>query len=308
MSADNPIRHHYIPRFMIRPFCYDERHVYYCNKATKIITEQDIYNVFMTRNLYRDEKLHPDNPTKIEKDLARYEQQASDIIKRFREEDEISITAEENESLKLFLAIMGFRADRVRRSFGEHSAPEFRDFYSRYLKKDEDYIELWKRNLGIIVNCRSYEEVKNNSFVDEPFKLFMKRDIVGFSGKYFSVIQSSQDEEFILGDSYPVDMTGVTELGIQMPMYSIFPISPNRTILLAAYGVSNAPRDVLGLKKKSFFQRPTLSADQKLYRIHVGNIDADDVKVINEMIWDASSEGIVLRNSNYMDENSQKRL
>ena len=151
MSADNPIKHHYIPRFMIRPFCYDERHVYYCNKKTMEVSEQDISDIFMTRNLYRDEKQFPGNPTKIEKDLARYEQQASDIIKRFREEDEISIAAEENESLKLFLAIMGFRADRVRRSFGEHSAPEFRDFYSRYLKKDEDYIELWKRNLGLLL-------------------------------------------------------------------------------------------------------------------------------------------------------------
>ena len=295
MSAGNPIRHHYIPQFMIRPFSYDGRHVYYCDKKTMEISELDIANVFMTRNLYRDEKQYPKDPTQIEKDLARFERQASEIIQRFREADEITISAKENELLKLFFAIMGFRADRIEKSFRDNPDPGFRDFYSRYLKKDEDYLELWKRNLGIIVNCRSFEELWNDPCVDNPIKLFMRRDIIGLFGLYFTVVQSS-DEEFILGDGYPVDVTGITQFGIQMLMYSIIPISPQRTILLASNGVTSVPREILGLKKKAFFRHPLELMNQKQYKIHIGNVDADDVKGINETIWKASSQGVVFKN------------
>lgn len=99
-----PIRHHYIPQFILRSFCFNDRgDLFYYDKEDSKTSVRNIRDVFMVRNLYRDEINSPDEPTKIEKDMARFESEASRIITgKFLGRDEITITLEEDEKLKLF--------------------------------------------------------------------------------------------------------------------------------------------------------------------------------------------------------------
>ena len=57
----------------------------------------------MAKHLYRDEINSPDNPTKIESDLAVFENEASHIIKnKFLQLSEFTLDSEEIAKLKLF--------------------------------------------------------------------------------------------------------------------------------------------------------------------------------------------------------------
>ncbi len=109
-----PVRHHYIPQFILRNFKREDGYVSYYDCSKGSVESKRTEEIFMTRNLYRDTINHPDEPVKIENDLARYENEASQIINKFLKEDEVVLSAEEDDSLKLFLAIMGFLADRVK--------------------------------------------------------------------------------------------------------------------------------------------------------------------------------------------------
>ena len=77
-----PIRHHYIPQFLLRNFSYDagKRFVYYYDKKKKSLEEKQIRDVFMVKNLYRDERSFPDLPTKTEGALAKYESEVAPIL------------------------------------------------------------------------------------------------------------------------------------------------------------------------------------------------------------------------------------
>ena len=290
-----PIRHHYIPRFLLRPFCFEQSKVYYYDKKTLTVSVKDIGNVFMVRNLYQDYRNHPEEPTQIELDLSKYENKMARIIKKFSESDEIVITLEENEKLNLFFAIMGLRAKNARDSFGVDMKNESKVFFARYLKQGEDFTDLWRRNLGVIVNCRSISEVYNHPLVDEPFKVFMARDTIGYFGKLFVVVQSTGTEEFIMSDCYVTDVTGFGLGGIPMPMYSIFPISPKRAIILFANGIKNAPPDVIGLTTKSYFKKPIMQSDQKSIQIFIRDMAVEDIKRNNKIVYDAAIEGVVFR-------------
>ena len=77
-----PIRHHYIPKFIIRNFSpRKDDFVPYYDIKRKDYFNKSIDEVFMHHNLYRDEENNPDNPTQIESDLAKYECEIAKIIK-----------------------------------------------------------------------------------------------------------------------------------------------------------------------------------------------------------------------------------
>ena len=72
-----PIRLHYIPQFILRNFCFNDRgDLFYFDKENSKTTVKSTRDVFMARNLYRDEINSPDEPAKIEKDMARFENEA----------------------------------------------------------------------------------------------------------------------------------------------------------------------------------------------------------------------------------------
>lgn len=138
-----PIRHHYIPQFILRNFCDEKGYVNYFDKTTNKITLREPSDIFMEKNLYRDEINYAENPTKIETDLARFESDISQIIKeKFLVGDKVILT-KEDEQIKLFFFIMGFRSHNAMLQFSEGLSKDSIVMYSMY-QKNENFHDLWK--------------------------------------------------------------------------------------------------------------------------------------------------------------------
>lgn len=264
-----PVRHHYIPQFILRNFCFDDRnHLFYYDKKTSEIYKRKIQEIFMVRNLYRDDTNNIENPTKIESDLACFESEVAQIInKRFLDNNDILITLEEDEKLKIFFAIMAFRSKATSDKFGIGASDENKTFYSKY-QKNGDLSDFWKRNLGKLVNCRSLREVLSHEGIDEPIKFFFIRDTFGYFGLYFIVAERRGLIDFIISDVYPTVVYGEMDGGMKLHMYSMFPISSDRIVLLAANGVEGASRNV-AVFSDEILKKPKLNTNKRTIRIHV---------------------------------------
>lgn len=286
-----PIKHHYIPQFILRNFGDEEGNVNYFDKASGKIIHCEPRDIFMEKNLYRDEINHRENPTKIEKDLSVFENEISKLIKdKFLDGDKIILTAQEEEKLKLFIAIMGFRAYNTQLQFEGNKHENSVKLYS-YYQKNEDYIDMWKRNLGYLVNCRSVEEVWKHPHIDDPIKILLTRDTLGIWGLYLVVVENKENGGFIIGDSYPTEVSGITMQGFPVCMYMINPISPNRVILVVANGCQYAPRGVIGFRP-AILNKPR-QLDSGEIQLRVKKLYPEEVKVINKAILDATKMGYV---------------
>lgn len=283
-----PIRHHYIPQFILKNFSFDGKDGIYFydkhNEETKVMRTRD---VFMGRDLYRDEKNFPFEAQKTEAKLADFENEASKIIRRFLTEDRITLTMQEDSLLRLFLALMSFRSKRVSKFFGELLPEKSKKFYSRY-QSDGDYEDLWKRNIYHITTCRSIQQVIEHPDIDEPIKVFLHRDTINLFGLYFVVAERKDCDEFILGDCYPVVVTGDF---MNLHLYSVYPISPDRVVLMFSRGAEGTPRNVVGFRPCVL--RPPKMNDDGTYTIRVRRLYAEEIRKINSMIFKEAEEGII---------------
>ncbi len=311
---NEPKRHHYIPQFILKNFCFDnKKHVSFFDKRTKQISVLETCNVFMSPHLYRDEINSPDDPVKLEKDFARFENEISRIIKsKFLDGDSITLNMEEDAKLRLFFAIMGFRAKKTRDLFAKGLSKESKDLYARS-QPDLNFLDLWKRNLGYIVNCRSIQEIICHPEIDEHLKIFFERDTFGIAGMYFAVADCEGCDEFIIGDCYPVVVIGdvlkppIQKFGkqpLKIHMYSVFPVSPNRVIFMMSNGVDNTPRGVLGFRA-GVATLPKMNEDGT-YTIRTKELYPEEVKFLNAMIFKEAKEGVICKSSNcgYLYQNS----
>ena len=285
-----PKRHHYIPQFILRNFACDndKKLVCYCDKESRSVSKHEIREVFMERNLYRDEINYADKPVQIEYDLSDYEREVAELIKRkFLDKRKFELTEQEDSMLKLFFAIMSFRNINAKEQFSDNLSKESKDFY-KYFQANEDFKDFWKRNLGHLVKCRSMNEVENHPEIDPPIKLFMWRDINGLVGRYIIVVEPKEGDGFILGDCYPLVFTGDYR---RLPMYDIAPISPNRAIIFASIGVAATPRDVLTLRP-GIFDLPKINENGNRV-IVTKRLLLDEVQFINREIEKNSHKGFI---------------
>ena len=289
---NEPIRHHYVPQFILRNFSNEKGFVNYYDKTINAVNLRETRNVFMERNLYRDEINYTENPTKVETDLASFEREISQIMReKFLVGDRIFLTKEEDEKLKLFFAIMGFRSYNTMFQFSKGMKRESVEMYSRY-QSNEDFLDLWKRNLGYLINCRSLEEVLNHKGIDEPIKLFMCRDVGGLWNQHWVVLEKKEGESFIIGDVYPTVVTGTITQGFKIHIYSINPISPSRVILLVENGAENTPSHVLGFRQTVLY-KPQWNSEKQIISIRVKKLYPEEVEIINNSVANAAQKGIV---------------
>lgn len=296
MKKNNPIRHHYIPRFILRNFSVNkDNRVLYYNKEYRLFLTKGIENVFMSENLYRDSINNPDNPVEIEENLSRIENEASGIIKRMISDNDIELSLAEEERFRIFMFIMSFRSKRAQDFFSNIDSGLSRKMYSLY-QDDENFEDFWKRNLGEIVKCNSLEELFNNKKINAPIKIFMGRDAIGLTGAYLMVVEKRGNEDFIIGDNYPIVVEGRIRMESRfgLPLYHIYPISANRCLLFVEQMIDNVSEVATGFDKK-FFHKPSFDRSNNTIRIHVKNIYEPDVKRINQMIYDNASEGVVFQ-------------
>lgn len=292
---NEPIRHHYIPQFILKNFCFDGMgHLYFFDKQNEEISIKDVKEIFMERNLYRD-GINNIDPVKIKKDLSRFENEVSHIIKaKILNNNEVVLSTAEDEKLKMFFAIMGFRSKNTNDRFGDNATKESRQFYSHY-QKNGDLLDFWKRNLGYLVNCRSLKDVMEHDKIDDPIKLFFRRDVFGLTGLYFVVAERRECSSFIIGDAYPVVVKGILPNGLQMHLYSIFPISDKRVLMLVSNGADFAPREVIKFRKCVLVQ-PKIDLIENTLTTRVKRLYQEEVEYINSLILKEAREGIAFKN------------
>lgn len=293
---NEPIRHHYIPQFILRSFSFDgSGNVYYYDKSKSLVSVEETRNVFMSKHLYRDEINSPDSPTRLEHNLAVYENEVSKIIKnKFLKCNEFTLDMEEDARLKLFFAIMSFRSENTSRLFKNGLSKESQKIYSRY-QKNRNFEDLWKRNLGFLVSCRSIEEVIDHPQIDDMIKIFFCRDTIGISGLYFVVAESFGGDEFVIGDTYPVEITGNLPNGIPLHLYSVFPISPERVLLVVSKRADCTPREYATLRP-SVLTLPKTNSDGT-YTLRVKKLYPEEVKKLNSYIIKEATIGIVYKST-----------
>lgn len=291
-----PIRHHYIPQFILRNFACDNKKklVYYCDKEHCSVSEREISEIFMERNLYRDEINCTSSPVQIEYDLSVYEREVAELIKsKFLDKRKIELSIEEDSMIKLFFAVMSFRNINAKELFSNNASRKFKDFY-KYFQKNENLEDFWKRNLGYLVKCRSTEDIDDNPKIDPPIKLFMRRDTYGLSGKYIIVVESKDSDGFVLGDCYPLVFTGAP---LRVPLYDVCPISPNRAIIFASLVVQDASSDALTLRR-GLFDIPYIDENQNCVII-TKRIHTEEVEFINREIEKNSHKGFIFSKLGY---------
>ena len=289
------VRHHFIPQFIIKNFCSShDGFLSYFDKTTGKLGLKNKEDIFVTPNLYKDESDQYGDPQQIEKDLSKFESDMAPIIKRLLTGDTIEITEDEVDSLKLFFAIMAFRSKRTYLHF-LNMDPDSKDFFGQY-QKDGDIGAFWKRNLGLLTQHRLYRDVIADERIDFPIKIFMFRDTQALLGMYPIIVERRGQRDFLLGDTYPTVQTGEGPDGFPTPMYSFYPLSPNRMLVLAANGVQWAGDDVR-LFDKSVLVRPFPKAgDRDTIILKVKKIYEPTVRELNELAADTALEGYAMQN------------
>lgn len=281
------VRQHYIPQFILKRFCYDGKNtLWFYDVKSKSISSADKSNVFMERNLYRDET---NDENEIEIEFSNFEREVSDILnKQFYNEKYIYITEEEHEKIKLFYGLMGFRSKNTIDYYLNNHDVEFEKIYSLY-QSDKDFEKLWKRNLKKLVRCRSFKEVSLNMEVDDLIWNFMVRDTAGLFG-YLKIVET-EGEEFLLSDAYPIVTYGVNGMGMEANYHALYPISPKRAILLMYAGVEQFIDFEDSILPKGFFTRPKV-VDGKL-EFYVKTMKSEKVAYFNQKIKENAKIGIV---------------
>lgn len=292
-----PIRHHYIPQFILRNFCFDDNgNTFHKDVKSQKESIKQIRDIFMVKNLYRD-TINNDNPVQIEEDFARFENEVARIIKeKFLDSEEFILTRLEDEKLKLFFALMSFRSKSTQELFKKELSKESKKIYVNW-QQNKNFEDFWKRNLGKLVNCRSLEEVIKNAEIDEPIKVFLTRDTFGFFGKYFCVVEPKNVGEFVLSDCYPVVFSGVCEppfgASFEMGIFDIYPIAPYRAILFANVGCQGTPRDILQLRPLVLNEPIIKDNNEILFRVK--KLYLEEVEIINNMLIENAKEHFIYK-------------
>lgn len=286
-----PIQHHYIPRFILRNFCSKDENICYFDNSRQQVCMREISNIFVVPNLYKD--ANSENPVEIEELLSSFENEASLIIKKFLNgKSDVELTIEENDKLMLFFAIMGFRSLNAQKSFRNTNSKEFYSFW----QKDGNIGEFWKRNLKEVSKCRSIQEVLNSKTIDDPIKVFMGRDTIGLTGSYFIIAERRGNEDFVISDSYPVNINGEAPNGFSIRMYCFFPISPSRLLILAGAGVKFTIPEVR-IFNEDLLTMPFMSPDRKKIIFHVRKMYEDHVKYVNGEMIGSCRQGFAFKDS-----------
>lgn len=228
MAKTEPIKHHYIPQFILRSFLEEGGLFYYWDNENKYLSKRNTKSVFMNNSMYRSEDINPENPVEVENNLSKFEQEMAPLFKRLCSTDEIVLTRRELESLRIFLSLLSFRSDLRMKQYKDKKFNESTEELLNDFKGDQDFELFWKNEINVLAKCRSFEEVMSVEGVDPIIKLDFSNDLKG----YYMTLIEARGQEFIISDVYPtLEIYPVTPT-VNIHLHAIYPISPTRAILL----------------------------------------------------------------------------
>ena len=288
---NNHVKQHYIPQFIIKNFCKTDKKTYYYSVPNKCITQKFSNDIFEEEYLYEYKQDRKADVNKIELDLARFETDASNAIKPFLTNYNVSISLKDSEMIKYFFLIMILRSKFMLSSYNKAILELNRQSFPDITEKELD--EFYKKNLEKLVNCRTLmdiDETINTQFIQYAVKMLINKHLVLF--------ECADKLEFVLGDAYPIAFgQKIHPLDIfnQMSLVSfIFPISYNRAIgLVDTYNEFHSALSQYKIRNKDWYDEPKKFGTGIL--IQLKYLTDEDIAYINNSILKNSREGVCFR-------------
>lgn len=272
-------RHHYIPQFILRNFNNENNQVNYYDIETNKLEPRNTRSVFMNMHMYRDEINHIDDPTFIESELAKFETEIAELFKKkIIDVDEIIINRAELEKIRIFLGLLSFRCDYRSYQYKNNNFDEnTRQVLANYVKND-DYEDLWKREIEELAKFRSFDDFHKSIIIDPIIKMDFEQLLKG----YYMTVVDARGGEFLLTDVYPTLEICPLLNGTNIHLHFFYPISPTRMLVLnhimfrkeGKYTINSDP--VLGPMKRISEIRGNLLKQPKHILAHSGTYSIDD--------------------------------
>lgn len=300
--------HHYIPQFILRNFC-DDNYLEYWDIQYNQLSYAEPHDIFMNIDMNRDELNHKDDPTFIEKSLSKFENDVAPIFKRILVGKTIRLTRTELQQLRIYLTLQSFRDNHRKEQYVNNDFDDSTRAILLPYTKDGDFVDLWKRELEEICNCRSYEDIEKSKVLNPIIKMDFLNDL---QGQFMTIIES-RGQDFLIGDVYPTSESYYLTDKVGIHMHIIFPISPSRVLLLNS---TMFDKKLKGdqyselLRKRSKFNECTLRQPavfrknkislslEDVFEYKVVNLYKDDVVYINELTMNEARIGIAFKDKN----------
>lgn len=291
-SQKSHVRQHYIPQFILKNFCHDKskNEVFFFKVGESECSSEFVSNVFMEKYLYAKEE----NPVEVEESLANFEKETAPLFKKFCQDPEISLTIAEDESLRLFLSLLAFRAANTRNQFANNMSEGSKALY-RGNRGDVDMKDLWLENVHLLSRHRTIKGILDDSGISNYLKIFI---ITEFSGFYMCLLERRGNVDFHISDCYPVVMNGETEAFgkvVNLPIYYFFPISDSRIIVLVTNQIENVSRGIANLDFEKKLKGPKGSPDRTHMIFRPEKVYFPEVEWMNKMIIENAKEGVVVK-------------
>lgn len=285
------VKQHYIPQFIIKNFCKSDEKTYYYNISNKNITQKLPKEIFEEDYLYEYSQDKKENINKIELDLSKIERDASNAIKPFLTNHNVSVSFEESEMIKYFFFIMILRSKFMLSSYNKEILEFNQQSFPDITEKELD--EFYKNNLEKLVNCRTLMDI--NETINTQFIQYAAMMLVN---KHLVLFECGDKLEFVLGDAYPIALgQKIHPLDIfnRMSLVSlIFPISYNRAIgLVDTYDEFHSAICQFKIKNKDWYDKPKKFGTGML--IQLKYLTDEGVAHINKGILGNSREGVCFR-------------
>ena len=310
MAKTEPIKHHYIPQFILRGFLGEDGLFYYWDNDNKYLSKRNTKSVFMNNSMYRSEEINPENPVEVENNLSKFEQEMAPLFKRLCSNDEVVLTRRELEALRIFLSLLSFRSDLRMKQYKDKKFNESTEATLNLFKGEQDFDLFWKNEINALAKCRSFEEVMSVEGVDPIIKMDFSNDLKG----YYMTLIEARGQEFIISDVYPTLEIYPVAPTINIHLHAIYPISPTRAILLnniffrkvlmdkqdPIYGpmieFSQMKGNMLKEPKNYYPMGPTVHTPDDKYFYRPVKIYENDVTYINMLFLNETRMGFAFRN------------
>lgn len=285
------VKQHYIPQFIIKNFCKTDKKTYYFDVSNKSITQKFPNEIFEEKYLYEYSQDKKDNINKIELDLAKFEADASYVLKPFLTNNNVSVSFEESEMIKYFFFIMILRSKFMLSVYNKEILEFNQLSFLDITEKELD--EFYKKNLEKLVNCRTLMDI--NETINTQFIQYAAMMLVN---KHLVLFECGDKLEFVLGDAYPIALgQKIHPLDIfnRMSLVSlIFPISYNRAIgLVDTYDEFHSMLRHSKICNKDWYDEPKKFGTGML--IQLNYLTDEGVAHINKGILGNSREGVCFR-------------
>ena len=228
MGKSEPIKHHYIPQFILKNFLDADGLFYYWDNEKRFLQKRNTKTVFMNNSMYRSEEINAENPVVIENNLSKFEQEIAPIFKRLCFDKEITLTRRELEALRIFLSLLSFRSDLRMKQYKEKKFTDSTEKLLNMYKGEQGFELFWKSEIDALAKCRTFDDILTVDGVDPIIKMDFENDLK----VYYMTLVEARGQEFIISDVYPTLEIFPVSLTVNIHLHAIYPISSNRAILL----------------------------------------------------------------------------